>query len=191
LTARRLRPCQDESVFEHIMKTIGDSVGLWLYLIAGGLAFAEAALLVGFVLPGEIALLVGGYFCQPKYGHLELWLMCVIAVAGAIAGDSVGFELGKRFGPPLRRSRIGRAVGERRWSAVDGALHRHGGKAVLLGRFTALLRAVTPSSGTPPADSSGVPAASSSATSSRTRSTPSARTSPGCRSPSSAWSWRR
>jgi membrane protein DedA with SNARE-associated domain len=132
-------------VFEHIMKTIGDSVGLWLYLIAGGLAFAEAALLVGFVLPGEIALLVGGYFCQPKYGQLELWLMCVIAVVGAIAGDSVGFELGKRFGPSLRRSRVGRAVGERRWSAVDGALHRHGGKAVLIGRFTALLRAVTPS----------------------------------------------
>ena len=48
------------------MRTIGESVGLWLYLIAGGLAFAEAALLVGFVLPGEIALLVGGYFCQVR-----------------------------------------------------------------------------------------------------------------------------
>jgi membrane protein DedA with SNARE-associated domain len=130
-------------VFEHIMRTIGESVGQWLYLVAGGLAFAEAALLVGFVLPGEIALLVGGYFC--RYGPLELWLMCVVAVVGAIAGDSVGFELGKKIGPPLRRSRIGRAVGERRWSAVDGALHRHGGKAVLIGRFTALLRALTPS----------------------------------------------
>jgi membrane protein DedA with SNARE-associated domain len=130
-------------VFEHIMRTIGESVGTWLYLIAGGLAFAEAALLVGFVLPGEIALLVGGYFC--RYGPLDLWLMCVVAVAGAIAGDSVGFELGKKLGPPLRRSRIGRWIGERRWSAVDGALHRHGGKAVLIGRFTALLRALTPS----------------------------------------------
>jgi membrane-associated protein len=130
-------------VFEHIMRTIGESVGQWLYLIAGGLAFAEAALLVGFVLPGEIALLVGGYFC--RYGPLDLWLMCVVAVVGAVAGDSVGFELGKKIGPPLRRSRIGRAVGERRWSAVDGALHRHGGKAVLIGRFTALLRALTPS----------------------------------------------
>jgi membrane-associated protein len=130
-------------VFEHIMRTIGASVGLWLYLIAGALAFSEAALLVGFVLPGEIALLVGGYFC--RYGPLEVWIMCVVAVVAAVAGDSVGFELGKRIGPPLRRSRVGRAVGERRWSAVDGALHRHGGKAVLIGRFTALLRALTPS----------------------------------------------
>jgi membrane-associated protein len=130
-------------VFEHIMRTIGNSIGLWLYALAGGLAFAEAALLVGFILPGEIALLVGGYFC--KYGPLELWIMCVVAVVGAVAGDSVGFELGKKLGPPLRRSRLGRWIGERRWAAVDGALHRHGGKAVLIGRFTALLRALTPS----------------------------------------------
>jgi membrane-associated protein len=130
-------------VFEHIMRTIGNSIGLWLYALAGGLAFAEAALLVGFILPGEIALLVGGYFC--KYGPLELWIMCVVAVVGAVAGDSVGFELGRKLGPPLRRSRLGRWIGERRWAAVDGALHRHGGKAVLIGRFTALLRALTPS----------------------------------------------
>ena len=126
------------------MRTIGESVGLWLYLIAGGLAFAEAALLVGFVLPGEIALLVGGYFC--RYGPLER--LAHVRRRGRAArsrGDSVGFELGKRIGPPLRRSRVGRLVGERRWSAVDGALHRHGGKAVLIGRFTALLRALTPS----------------------------------------------
>ena len=40
------------------MRSIGDAVGLWLYVIAGGLAFAEAAILVGMVLPGETALLV-------------------------------------------------------------------------------------------------------------------------------------
>jgi membrane-associated protein len=125
------------------MHSIGDAVGLWLYVIAGGLAFAEAALLVGFVLPGEIALLVAGYFC--RYGSLDLWVMAVVAVVCAIAGDSVGFELGKRFGPPLRRSRVGHWIGERRWAAVDAALHKHGGKAVFVGRFTALLRALMPS----------------------------------------------
>jgi membrane protein DedA with SNARE-associated domain len=130
-------------VFEHIMRSIGSAVGLWLYVISGGLAFAEAALLVGFVLPGEIALLVAGYFC--RYGPLDVGVMCAVAVVCAVAGDSVGFELGKKLGPPLRRSRTGRWIGERRWAAVDAALHRHGGKAVFIGRFTALLRALTPS----------------------------------------------
>jgi membrane protein DedA with SNARE-associated domain len=132
-------------MFEHVMRSIGDSVGLWLYLIAGSLCFAEAAILVGMVLPGETALLVAGVFCNSKYGDLNLWVMIVIAVLCAIAGDSVGYEFGKKFGPPLRRSRLGQWVGEHRWAKVDGFLHRHGGKAVLLGRLTAVLRALMPS----------------------------------------------
>jgi membrane protein DedA with SNARE-associated domain len=130
-------------VFEHLMNSIGNSVGVWFYVIAGGLCFAEAAILVGMVLPGETALLVAGVFAQR--GVLNLPLMIVIAVLSAIAGDSVGFEFGKKFGPSLRRSRVGRYVGERRWSAVDGFIHRHGGKAVLIGRLTALFRALVPS----------------------------------------------
>jgi membrane-associated protein len=119
-------------MFEHIMRSIGDTVGLWLYVIAGGLAFAEAAILVGMVLPGETALLVAGVFCNAKYGDLQLGIMIPVAVVCAI-------------GPALRRSRLGAWVGERRWAAVDAFIHRHGGKAVLLGRLTALMRALMPS----------------------------------------------
>ena len=68
-------------------------------MIAGGLAFAEAAILVGMVLPGETALLVAGVFCNAKYGNLNLGVMIVVAVVCAIAGDSVGYEFGKKFGP--------------------------------------------------------------------------------------------
>ena len=84
-------------------------------------------------------------FCNAKYGNLNLGVMIAVAVVCAIAGDSVGYEFGKKFGPSLRRSRLGRWVGEHRWAAVDGFIHRHGGKAVLLGRLTALMRALMPS----------------------------------------------
>jgi membrane-associated protein len=130
-------------MFEHLVEQVGDAVGAWLYVIAGALCFGEAAILLGMVLPGETALLVAGVFAQ--HGKLNLWLMIVIAVVAAIAGDSVGYQFGKRFGPGLRRSRLGVWVGEHRWAAVDGFLLRHGGKAVLLGRLTALFRALVPS----------------------------------------------
>ncbi|HEU5267540.1 MAG TPA: DedA family protein [Jatrophihabitans sp.] len=130
-------------MLEHLVESIGGAVGSWLYVIAGGLCFAEAALLVGMVLPGETALLVAGVFCQR--GVLDLRIMILVAVTCAIAGDSVGYEFGKKFGPGLRRSRLGMWVGEHRWAMVDAFLHRHGGKAVLFGRLTALFRALVPS----------------------------------------------
>jgi membrane-associated protein len=125
------------------LQRLGEQVGGWLYLVAAGLAFAEAAILVGMVLPGETALLVAGYFCHE--GVLDVRIMLPLAVAAAVGGDSVGYAFGRRFGPPLRASRLGGWVGEHRWDRVDGFLHRHGGKAVLLGRLTALLRALVPS----------------------------------------------
>jgi membrane-associated protein len=130
-------------VFENLVERIGDAVGAWLYVIAGALCFGEAAILIGMVLPGETALLVAGVFVEK--GVLNLWVMIAVAVVAAVAGDSVGYQFGKRFGPALRRSRLGVWVGEHRWAAVDGFLLRHGGKAVLLGRLTALFRALVPS----------------------------------------------
>jgi len=130
-------------MFEHLVEQIGNAVGAWLYVIAGALCFCEAAILVGMVLPGETALLVAGVFAQQ--GTLSLPIMIVVAVVAAIAGDSVGYQFGKRFGPGMRRSRLGLWIGERRWAAVDGFLVRHGGKAVLFGRLTALFRALVPS----------------------------------------------
>lgn len=130
-------------MFERVITHIGDSVGAWLYLIAAAFAFSEAAILVGMVLPGETALLVAGVFCHT--GTLKLYWMIPIAIVAAIAGDSVGYEFGRTFGPRLRGSGLGRWVGEHRWAVVDGFIHRHGGKAVFLGRLTALLRALLPS----------------------------------------------
>ena len=132
-------------MFESILRSIGNGAGSWLYLIAAAFAFAEAAILVGMVLPGETALLIAGVFCNHKYGHLNLWLMMVIAVVAAVAGDSVGYEFGRKFGPSLRSSRLGEWVGEPRWTKVDDFIHKHGGKAVFLGRLTAVLRALMPS----------------------------------------------
>lgn len=130
-------------MFESFVEHIGNAVGAWLYVVAAALCFGEAAILIGVVLPGETALLVAGVFVQ--HGTLNLWLMMAVAAAAAIAGDSAGYMFGRRYGPALRRSRLGAWVGERRWAAVDGFLHRHGGKAVFIGRLTALFRALVPS----------------------------------------------
>jgi membrane protein DedA with SNARE-associated domain len=130
-------------MFEHWMDSIGDSVGAWFYLIAGVVCFTEASFMAGLVFPGEAALLVAGVFAQR--GVLNLPLMIVIAIVAAVAGDSVGYEFGKKFGPGIRSSRLGQKIGAERFALVDAFLLRHGGKSVLFGRLTALFRAMVPS----------------------------------------------
>lgn len=124
------------------LQRVGEHLGGWFYLIAAALTFAEASVMVGLVFPGEAALLTAGLAAHQ--GWIALWPMVAIAVVAAAAGDSVGYEIGRGLGPRLRRSWLGRRIGQDRWTSAEAFLVRHGGKAVLLGRFTAVLRAVTP-----------------------------------------------
>jgi len=113
------------------------------YAVVFALPFLEASIFLGFVFPGETALVLGGVLASQ--GRLSLPLVIACAIVGAITGDAVGYAVGRRFGPALQRSRLGQVVGPPRWNATEEFLRRRGGPAVLLGRFTALLRALVPS----------------------------------------------
>lgn len=113
----------------------------WAYATIAVLVFAEAALFVGFVLPGETAVLLGGLLAAT--GHLSLVTLLALVVVAGVVGDSVGFEVGRRLGPRIMDLRFLR----RHRSRLENAstyLRQHGGRAVVLGRFTAFLRAMTP-----------------------------------------------
>src|SRR5437879_9751678 len=70
--------------------------------------------------------------------------MMAVAAAGAVAGDSIGYEIGRHFGGRLRRSRLGRRVGDARWDRGAAYLARTGGRAIFLARFVGVLRALVP-----------------------------------------------
>jgi len=105
-------------------------------------AFAEAAIFVGFVLPGETSLLIGGVLAHS--GVWNVWLFLGCAIVGAIAGDSVGYEVGKHFGPKIKTAQFGRFVGEKRWKLAQAIFDRYHGGAIFFGRAQALLRALVP-----------------------------------------------
>ena len=52
----------------------------------------EASAFVGFVFPGEIAVLLGGVLAFQ--GRAPLWAVIVAAVLGAAIGDSIGYAVG-------------------------------------------------------------------------------------------------
>jgi membrane-associated protein len=114
----------------------------WLvYVLVGLVVFAEDALFVGFVLPGETLAIIGGV--TASLGHTHLSVILLIVVLAAIVGDSVGFEIGRLFGPKIMAHRFFDKRRKRLDSAQD-FLRRRGGAAVFLGRWTAFFRAVMP-----------------------------------------------
>ena len=113
-----------------------------LFILLILLAFAEAAAFVGFVLPGETSLLIGGVLAHSKVW--PLWLFIICAIIGAIAGDSVGYEVGKHFGDRIKTSGFGRLIGEKRWKIAEHVFTKYHGGAIFFGRAQALLRALVP-----------------------------------------------
>jgi membrane-associated protein len=125
------------SVVDEILKLHGTAA----YALVGSITFAEAALFVGFVLPGETAVLLGGVLANQH--RVSLPLIAAVAVLAAIIGDTVGYEVGRHFGTRL----LGWRVFDRRRGGLERgqqALRDNGGRAVFLARFTAFLRAVMP-----------------------------------------------
>lgn len=106
------------------------------------LAFTEAAVFVGFVIPGETSLLIGGVLAHA--GVWNVWAFLGAAIVGAIVGDSVGYEVGKHFGPKIKENTFGRFVGEKRWRLAQAIFDRYHGGAIFFGRAQALFRALVP-----------------------------------------------
>ncbi|MGZ6791523.1 MAG: DedA family protein [Mycobacteriales bacterium] len=124
---------------EDVLRSVPDWV---IYLTVFALPFLEASVFLGFVFPGETALVFGGVLASQ--GRISLTVVLVLAVVGAITGDMVGYAVGRRYGAGLQASRLGQRIGEQRWRTTEAFLHRRGGTAVFWGRWTALLRAMVP-----------------------------------------------
>lgn len=125
-----------------VVETLLSLHGWPVYVVVALLAFGESAIFLGAVLPGETAMVVAGVLAAR--GNISLPAIIAVSASAAVLGDQVGYLIGRRFGPGLRRSRLGRRVGERRWTTAQDAVNRNGPWAVAGGRWVALLRALVP-----------------------------------------------
>lgn len=124
-----------------VVENILDVPQGWLYVIVWSLVFAEDALFFGFVIPGETAAVLAGV--QAWRGDAHFSAVLLVVISAAIIGDSVGFEVGKKLGPRLMRTRPLRHH-QHRLAQAEGFLARRGGTAVFFGRFFAFFRATMP-----------------------------------------------
>ncbi len=110
-------------------------------LVAGLAVMLETSVLVGLVVPGDTVVIVAG---TAVASPLEGVLLGLTVVVGSLVGESLGFWLGRYFGPRIRASRLGQKLGERNWNRADRYLRRRGGPAIFLSRFLPVLHSLVP-----------------------------------------------
>ncbi len=104
--------------------------------------FAETGMFVGFFLPGDSLLVTAGVFAGA--GHLQLaWLLSLVALC-AIAGDQLGYWIGRKAGEGLYRREDSLIFKKRHLLEAHKFYERHGGQAIIIARFVPIIRTFCP-----------------------------------------------
>lgn len=133
---------------EHWIEHVFSIVPGWLAIVLVFLfPFLEASVFVGVVFPGEIAVFLGGVIASGGITgapNVPLGVVLAAAIAGAVLGDQIGFFVGQRWGYQLLRKIPHRLLPDEHLQKSRDAIKRLGARAVIVGRWTAALRALVP-----------------------------------------------
>lgn len=138
-----MRPVLALSLVERIVSEIEPIfLAAGYYIIASGVLM-ERSIFIGLIIPGDLILALGGVYSSQ--GKMNLTAVIVIGSLAAIAGESIGFWLGRKFGVRLvrRLPYVGHWLAEK----LDASEHffmRHGGKTVAIGRYATAAGAFIP-----------------------------------------------
>jgi membrane-associated protein len=121
--------------------------GAWIYAFLFVIVFAETGLVVTPFLPGDSLLFATGALAAT--GALDVRLAAVLLLSAAIAGDAVNYSIGRGAGIRLIHlsrtdARWGRFINPDYVARAHEFFTRHGGKAIVLGRFMPIVRTFVP-----------------------------------------------
>jgi undecaprenyl-diphosphatase len=115
----------------------------WGYLIIFFAAIFEALPLIGFFVPGQIIVILGGFYA--KKSTINLYIVLTVALFGAILGDLIGYQLGKRYGHSfITKYSKHFFFKEEYYIKTKQLLRAHTGKTLFIGRFNSVTRAFAP-----------------------------------------------
>ncbi len=112
------------------------------YLGLFGIVFAETGLLIGFFLPGDSLLFTAGILAAEDL--LNIYLTILLLFAAAIIGNSVGYLIGKKFGPKVFAKDNSLLFNKKHVARAEQFFQTHGWKTLILARFVPVVRTFVP-----------------------------------------------
>lgn len=115
-------------------------LGPWALVGLAAIIFAECGLLLGFFLPGDSLLFTAGLFVAQGTIGVPLWLVCVVLVVAAVAGNVVGYAIGYKAGPAVFDKPRSKLFNPKHVAKTQEFFDKYGNRAIVLGRFVPIVR---------------------------------------------------
>lgn len=128
---------------KHLLEAI-QNYGSWVYGILWGIVFCETGLVITPFLPGDTLLFAAGILANSKGDGLNFWLLWVVFITAALAGDNVNYQLGRLFGKKMFRNENSKIFKKSHLDHTHAFFEKHGGKTIILARFVPIVRTFAP-----------------------------------------------
>lgn len=130
-----------DTALNWVLDLVGSVDPVARILLSGLGILLETSILVGLIVPGDTIVVVSSTAINSPGQYVG---MLAAVIIGALSGESIGFALGRFFGPRIRDSRLGRRIGITNWHRAENYVDRRGGIAVFVSRFLPVLHSLVP-----------------------------------------------
>ncbi len=132
------------NVLLHVDKSLGfliQQYGTLIYMVLFLIIFCETGLVVMPFLPGDSLLFIAGTFCAT--GALNIWLLIFLLVIAAVTGNTLNYWIGSAVGHKVFTHQY-RWLNPAALAKTHAFYEKHGGKTIILARFTPIVRSFAP-----------------------------------------------
>lgn len=129
---------------QHLVEIVND-YQMWTYLILFLIIFIETGVVVMPFLPGDSLLFAAGMLAaQPN--DLNVWILIALLLVAAIAGDSMNYSIGRRFGMQITKFKLfgKRVVKDEQIEKTHSFYEKYGSKTIVIARFVPIVRTLAP-----------------------------------------------
>lgn len=127
---------------KHLEEIIRDYQN-WTYAILFLIIFAETGFVVTPFLPGDSLLFAMGALIAGGNTGLSVWVMLILLIIAAIAGNSLNYKLGSYFGVKVFKE-SNKILKLEYYNQSHIFFEKHGGKAIIFSRFLPIFRTIAP-----------------------------------------------
>jgi membrane-associated protein len=125
-------------------QAIIEGAGVWAVLVVAAIVFIETGLLIGFLLPGDTLLLITGVLVFEGTIAQPIWVVSLVLIAASIAGNQLGYQIGKVGGPAVFRRSEGGLLSHKSVERTEAFFHKWGPLSLTIGQYVPIVRTLLP-----------------------------------------------